>query len=432
MRTHEEIKAEYDQLDQEAGKYNRREFDEVYTIIADLTQDREDVGDRGNLALPLASGEVVDEALKRAGYAEDQNFAADFKEYRKIEQKARELQLELELASLLINEMQCNEDQPANEWRFVPITIIAPQPIAQIMGEIITTDATEGKGLFANFTEIPSEDETEDGYLMIDAYGVKCSLTPFWDDLKRYNVIGKDGFLCDEFRRCLLFALSAEANFIKDNTTAPAKVKNHIAATMGVFGEMPVWGLFFQMLLLQGLCRWLEGINIDEGDSGYNDAQSLYDWIVEQLALKELEFCYKPYGKKDRERLKPLCDYLYSTEAGRLVQAFIFDQDEENADTVIPSTAIPKELDTPQFKAILDKAVAAGFVAVVGGVYRWSGTSPQLAYFAEQVSNTLQIKPKFAPFQNLFGTKNLAQERYKSREYTGKVDGQNEIDCLIC
>ena len=89
-----------------------------------------------------------------------------------------------------------------------------------------------------------------------------------------------------EFTHLLFKVLNGEATFIKDNTDAPAKVKNHISDTIKQFDKMPIWGLFFQILILQGLCTWFEGININEGDNGYNEAQSLLKWIIEQLIKK--------------------------------------------------------------------------------------------------------------------------------------------------
>ncbi len=62
---------EYKQLDIEAGKYNRPEFDEVYKIIGELVKEIEDIGHKGNLAYPLVEGEVIDRALELSGYSKD-------------------------------------------------------------------------------------------------------------------------------------------------------------------------------------------------------------------------------------------------------------------------------------------------------------------------------------------------------------------------
>lgn len=93
---------------------------------------------------------------------------------------------------------------------------------------------------------------------------------------------------------------------------------------------------------------------------------------------------------------------------------------------------LPSELDNPEFKVILNKAIDAGFVEVYKNHYVWMGDKPQLAYFAEMVYYFLKLEHKYSPFCKLFNKKNLSQNRYKSREYVGKVKRQDELDSLIC
>lgn len=92
---------------------------------------------------------------------------------------------------------------------------------------------------------------------------------------------------------------------------------------------------------------------------------------------------------------------------------------------------LPSELDNPEFKVILKKAIDAGFVVENKTHYVWEGTNPQLAYFNEIVAIFLNLEHKDAPFLKLFNKKNLAQNRYKSKELLGKVNGQDEIDSLV-
>jgi len=324
--TYKDLQNKYYELDKEAGKYNRPEFDKVYLIIADLVKDRNDVGDRGNLHFPLCVGTVIDEALEKAGFSNDENFVSDFKKYREIEQQAREIQLQaFELPDHPIKKMM-KTPKPYNQdgWNFINFSFFVPQQLKEAFDGIIMVDVINNTGLFANITDIPKEDESEDEYLMIDAFGLKCSFVPFLDELKQYKVIGEDGFLNCGLKNFLLVILKTEVTFIKENTDKPAKVKNHISETINKLDDLPVWGLFFQILTLQGLCRWFEGISINEGDEGYNEAKSLYIWLIKILIKKEIEFCYKPYGEEDKEILKPLCDYLYSTETGKRVQSRLF------------------------------------------------------------------------------------------------------------
>ena len=209
------------------------------------------------------------------------------------------------------------------EWLFYPINIVAPPHLMDIIDDIIQRDGEQGKGLFANHTDIPEEDEAEDELLMIDAFGLKCSLLPYWDELKKYKVVGDDGFLKGNFKKELLIGINQEVSFVKDNTDKPARIKNHIAQKLKVYDEIPVWGIFFQILILQGLCSWLEEVPLNEGDNGYKEAQSLYNWITERLLEKLTRFCLMPFGNGDKQMLKPLCDYLYTTKAGKAIQAHI-------------------------------------------------------------------------------------------------------------
>ncbi|MDD3686214.1 MAG: hypothetical protein PHE56_05545, partial [Bacteroidales bacterium] len=93
---------------------------------------------------------------------------------------------------------------------------------------------------------------------------------------------------------------------------------------------------------------------------------------------------------------------------------------------------LPSLLDTPEFKVILNKAIDAGFVLENNNHYVWIGTNPQLAYFAEIVSQYLKLSLKFTPFCDLFNKNYLAQERYQSKTYLGKVNRQDDLDQLVC
>lgn len=325
-KTLSELQNEYKALEIESGKYNRPEFDTVYSIIADLIKDRHDIGDKGDLAFPLVTGNVIDEALRLSGFAEDKGFVADFFKYRNIEQQARDIQLKGIKCSDSPQKKALQQDVKADEWQFIQIRIFAPQPLMRIIDRIVESDLQNNKGLFANITDIPKEDEFEDDFLMIDTFDVKSSFVPYLDELKQYKIVGVDGFLNDEFKKCLLSTIMNEANFIKHNTDKPSKVKNHIIDTLTELDKLPIWGLFFQILTLQGLCRWMESLNISDDDNGYQEAQSLHSWIYKGLMRKEVQFCYMPFGEADKERLKPLCDYLYSTEIGKIAQNHLFNK----------------------------------------------------------------------------------------------------------
>lgn len=218
-------------------------------------------------------------------------------------------------------------------WRFVDISIYAPEYLNEPITECVKDGALEGKGVFADITDITFEDEALDEFLCVEAYGLKGSFVTFLDELKSFGVVGGEKpFFSKDLTRGLFYCLKGAASILKEHTDKPQMVKNRIADIVRGFAVMPVWGLFLQILFLQGLCKFLEGVSIDEGDVGYNEAQSFYDWLIKQLIDKELEFCYKPYGDGDLERLKPFCSYLISTETGQTVQRVLFGNNEPKAD----------------------------------------------------------------------------------------------------
>jgi regulator of sigma D len=143
MNSLKDLEDRYAELDIEAGKYNRPEFDRVYTVISELVKDRTDVGDRGNLAYPLVTGGVIDEALKEAGFADDEAFVSDFKKYREIEQQAREIQHQAfslpEHPANKILQASTPQQQP-DCWRFYTPRIVVPSHMRGIMDNILATN----------------------------------------------------------------------------------------------------------------------------------------------------------------------------------------------------------------------------------------------------------------------------------------------------
>ena len=413
----ETLQNRFNSLCDEQDKYYHKEFEDVFAIIFEM--DKNTTKD-----YPFLTETATQQAIEKAGYMDDKAFVSDFLEYERIFKEGKNVQRQM--LELLAESIPSEQEEPTNEWRFVSIKIIAPQPIMQLIDEVVMKEVFTGKGLFANFTDIPDEDEELDSYLMIEAYGLKCSLVPFHDDLKEYGIIGDD-FFSKDFTKILFQILVQEIEFIKDNTDAPAKVKNHISKTIKALDVIHVWGLFFQILTLQGLCRWFEEIDINDGDNGYKEAQSLYNWICMQLAPKEIEFCYKPYGENDKERLKPLCNYLYSTELGKLVQSQLFGTNEPQqtiTQELGAETQMPEELNTQQANNLFAKAIEAGFVEKTNEGYRWKGATKQLlAYFVERASIYLNLRVgkldkddnqtiSWQPFNKVFGVKDI--KRYKN------------------
>lgn len=479
--TIEELQRRYKELDCEAAKYNRPEFDKVYSIIDELTAGRDDVGDNGNLALPLATGGVIDEALRLAGFADDTDFVADFKHYREIEQQAREVQLQgLELS---MQQLPPEPQQKADGWQFASYAFMAFGKDEQQANEILSfvdtalaKQAASGVGLWGNWVEIPQEDEEEDALLMIEAFGLKCSLVPFLDDLKQYGIVGTGGLLNDTYKRLLLSVVNAIATFAKDNTDSPARIKNHTREMLEAFNELGGVGLVFQILILQGLCRWIEGVGFDsEKTNGYKEAESLLKWFGEALIGYELTFTMRPWGEADRQALQPLCNYLLSTTIGRAVQQQCFGSTTEqpqspnsgdaeansftrgamygaarrdslsqiSGETIATAEAnpLPAELNTANAKKLLQEAIEAGLINQTTNGYRWNKSKALCAYFADRATEELKISKaittneeqaaNWKPFEALFNFTNLKDCKAAWRKTGSVPKGSDIVDRLF-
>ena len=433
----EEDKANSKQSNDIATRYHKRmqdneeAFNAIFAKIWELEPRAEGTNN------PFASTKsITEEAVKAVGYNLNSKVAKaffqhekDYCEFYKLD--AKRLELGFKIAALTIEENAHKEDttpKQCNEWLFVPISIVAPQQIQdEIITPLIQADAQKGEGLFANNTDIPLEDESEDDFLMIEAYDCKASLSGYWQELKDNGIIGvgkTDAFLSYQFKQYLLQLLKEVATFIKDNTSTPSKAKNKVTTILKCLDKIPVWGLFFQILLLQGLCRWLESVDIDEGDKGYNEAQLMYNWLCLALAEKEMLFCYTPYGDEDKQMLQPLCNYLYYTEIGNLVQRCVKEAlygkpQQENPDAT--TNHLPSELDTEEAHNYLTKAKEIG---LIDDNYKWLKGKQLLACFCHDMSKKLNLgkgdRIAWKPFEVLFGIeRGKLRRNYNDIQKTG-------------
>lgn len=330
----EELKKQFEALCDEQAALPRAGFAKVFEVLDEIDE-----------AFTLDhvytdNEENINKALEVTGHSNDETFCKAFKRNNQIIIEGKKIQKTIldksakstqdETISLLMAD-GANVSMPAfvkmgtssitNEWMFYPIRIFAHEQFIPIIDDIIESDAAEGKGLFANVTDVPVEDESLDEWFDIEAYGLKCSLEPFYRELQEYGIL--DSILkSDEIRKYFLYTLkNVLIEFIKNNTDKPNKVRNHISSIIKGLDSIPVFGLLIQILLLQGLWKWFEGINLEKGDTGYKEAQLLGNWISKLLIEKEIIFCYFQWRDGDKEYLKPFCNYLYITEAGKIVQS---------------------------------------------------------------------------------------------------------------
>lgn len=436
-RLQEEYEANSKQGKEIATRYQKRmqdndvPFNAIFAKIWELEPRAEGTNN------PFASNKgITEQAIKAVGYNLNSEMARaffqhekDYCEFYKLDAKG--LELGFKIAALTIGENAHKEETTptqGNEWLFFPIRIMAPQQIQEeIITPLIQADAQKGEGLFANNTDIPIEDENEDDLLMIEAYDCKASLCGYWQELKDNGIIGigkVDAFFPYQFRQYLLLLLKDLATFIKDNTNKPSKAKNKVTTTLKSLDKIPVWGLFFQILLLQGLCRWLESVDINEGDNGYKEAQLMHDWLCLALFEKEIIFCKTPYGDKDKQMLQPLCNYLYSTEIGKEVQKSIFGKPQQE----VEGFSLPKPLDVGNAKKYIERAIEKGYMEQNGNGCKWLGSKAQLGYFCSRAY--VQPRPLNA-IEDFFGVKKISssitQADYKAKRIDVKA-WRKEID----
>ncbi len=375
------------------------------------------------------------EAIMQAGFGDDEALCKDFIEYNRLFIEGKKIQMQgIELMAQENNErvkIEQQEQQPEG-WQFYPIGIVASSELHAVINGIIKSDAEKGKGLFANVTNIPLEDVGEDEFDMVEVYNCQATFTKYFAELKRYGIIGTDetgAFLCKDFKTLTMALLKHLATYIKEHTDQQAATKNEITATIKTLDEIPHWGLFLQILTLQGLCRWLESVNINEGDSGFDEAQALYNWLWEHLKGKIIDLIIKPYSDGDKEILKPLTDYLYSTEVGRLVQDIMFGEPQQ--------ISLPGVLDTDKGKELLQRTRDNGFC---DEVFNWLKSKALLAYYADKANDYLGIrqgeydgrkKTSWKPFETLFNVKGLAGARNDYQKTGTLPDGSTDIDLLF-
>lgn len=331
------LKADFEALCEKQERLYKPDFEKVFNALFEIDSEQRAIyntnfWDFGEALPDEADKDKLQMALQQTGFANDEAFCKAFIGYANTTIQGKKVQRQM--ATLNVAEVM-NQQQPPQKqdgWQFCQISFVAPQGMHDVINAQIEADAKEGKGLFANVTTTPVEDESEDEYLMIDVYNCKASLVPFVEEIKQFGVVGNSNALFgNDTKRLLLATVKECATFVKGNTDKPAAAKNHITATLQEFDKMPVWGLLFQILILQGLCRWLESVNINEGDNGFNEVQCFYNWLLEALAEKMMHFCYTPFGENDKERLQPLCAYLYSTEVGKVVQRHLFGEPQQEA-----------------------------------------------------------------------------------------------------
>lgn len=430
------------------------EFERVFTALYEIAPDQREVYNTNgwNVGADLPESintEAINEALQAVGVVGE--MAGNFKRYAEVVLQGKKLMQQNTLFNIDM-EMSKRPQEQAEGWKFYPISIYAPQQFHGIIDEVITKDAERGEGLFTNNTKIAEQpDEALDEFLSVEVYNIFCSFQPFYGELRRWGITGKT--LGKDFTRHLFAYLKEIADYMKANTDKPEAVKAHILEAIKRLDNVPVWGLIFQLLTLQGLLSLLENCTLQESDNGYPEAQELCNWLYFLLDDKLIHFAMTGavYGDEDKKRLQPLCDYFYSTEIGRAVQEAIFGGDEAKgqADTAEQQTAtadkpeavnLPSELDTEQARRYFAKALENG---LIDEQYKWLKGLQLAACFAREMSQKLEIgkginadgskRVNWRVFEELWGyKKGKLRANYNDVQKTGQQpNGSNVIDAIF-
>lgn len=433
----DENKTRWEQLCTEQESLPRDGFAQVFEVLDKLEE-------TFTPQHPYTTNEaLIDEALKQTGHFTNEAFCTAFKRNNQIMIEGNRLMMENAQLNLQIEMMKQNErpERVSPEgWRFYPIHIIAPQQYHTPICEELQRQASQGDGIFKNFTEIAERpDEALDMFLGVEVYNVKCNFQLFLSKLQKYRVTG--GTLGKEFTHNLFDILNEIANYIKNNTDKPQGVRGHILGIVEALDNVPIWGRIFQILILQGLISLLENCTLNEGDNGFNEAQDLCNWLGELLSDKVCWFAMTGavYSDEDWERLQPLCDFLYNTDIGRAVQDCIFKDeatDEEQPDTPEANTTtdtlnLPSELDTDRAREYFTRAVEVGYMTANGTTTQWLSAVARLGYMCYKIYS--QPRP-IASLEKYFGVTKLSaaitQASYEAKRADVKK-WRAEIDSKI-
>lgn len=164
----------------------------------------------------------------------------------------------------------------------------------------------------------------------------------------------------------------------------------------------------------------------------------LSEWLYNRTGYEK-----KVYGNDFFEYLnglkKHLTNYeLFNIETIKKQQNKEIEKMKKDIDSLKKKVfPLPKELDTNEYKALLQKTITAG---LCDNDYKWNGTKSLLAYFADRASEYLGLckgeydgKPKtsWKPFETLFGISGLSGAK-RDYQKTGTLpDGYKAVNKLF-
>lgn len=234
--------------------------------------------------------------------------------------------------------------QQTKDWQFYKISVVVAgqEPMVGIIDEYINKAIGEmadaGTGLYSNETDVKKEDERLDACLGANALEINRSISFYYNELETRGIVGEGQLFGNTAAEMLFYTFGKMVELLQMDASSPMKMRNDLAEIIKLFDEMPIMGLLYQILLLQGLAFVLERLKVDEGDAGFDEALLLYRWLMKLLGQKEMRFCFMQYGENDLKLLKPFCDFLMSTDMGQCVQSVVFKTNAESEEPQAPQT----------------------------------------------------------------------------------------------
>lgn len=138
------------------------------------------------------------------------------------------------------------------------------------------------------------------------------------------RVIGEGGPFPEAARGILAGVLDGVIKCHQESAGRSHKVVRHIETQLERFGLVPVWGLLYEIVFLQGVSAWIDGSGMDGSGMDKAQAERLQDYVFRNLTESLLRFTVLQVSESDKDFLQPLCNYLCETEAGRGVQDCLF------------------------------------------------------------------------------------------------------------
>ena len=167
----------------------------------------------------------------------------------------------------------------------------------------------------APFAGVEKSDETIDPFLLCDTFEIRASLMRYYEDLISFG-INKLFTRVNCSLKSFFELLSMICKHISQNANKPFYLQNSIIDLLNELDKYPGFGQVYQLLILQGVLKWLELCNLNENDKGFFEAKTLCDFVADKF----FHVCIYYFTFFDKnENSKPLDDYLSTIKIYQLI-----------------------------------------------------------------------------------------------------------------